>query len=947
MSQHFATLCTLLALAALPLHVFAQAADRAGDFDVAFEKFTLGNGLDVVLHVDRSDPVVAVALAAHVGSAREKPGRTGFAHLFEHLLFLESENLGKGGLDAMSARIGGEGANGFTTRDQTNYFQTVPRNALEKMLWAEADKLGYFINTVTEPVLAKEKEVVKNEKRQGVDNRPYGHTQSVIDRALYPAGHPYSWQVIGSLEDLQAATLEDVKEFYRKYYVPNNVTLVVAGDFDPAEARKLVEHYFAEIPAGESIADAPKQSGRLDSTVRFAYEDNFATLPQLTRAWPTVEQYHPDAYALDVLADYLSDGRNAPLYQALVVDAGLAAEVSMYNYTSELAGQTMLEVQGFEGVDLDAVSAVVDSTLAAFRQNGIPAADLARIKAGQETSFYNGLSSVLGKAFQLAQYNTFADDPGYASEEIGRILAVTPEDVLRAYNTYLAERPHVATSFVPEDGLALATEGSTPAAVEIERVVAGAEVDPSAEASYERTPSSFDRTAEPDYDAEPLETSVPTIDRLSFENGLEVVSITGEEVPLVDFDLRIDGGQLLEDTSALGAANFLAELLNRGTARRTPAELEAALESLGASVRVSSGRDALHVRGNTLARNFDSTLAIVAEMILEPRWDPAELELVRKQVDGELVARRAEPNAIAAQAFGELLYGEDDPRAREARGTGASVAAMTMDALRDFYRSNVSPRAATLHVVGAVDTSGIRAALVRLGSEWEGPAVPLPELPAPSAPDSASVYFFDVPDAKQSVIRVGYPALAATDARYYPAEVSNYILGGGGFASRLTQELREAKGYTYGIGSGFAGSRAVGPFAVSTGVRSDVTLEAARAIKAILADYPSTFSAADLATTRSSLIKGNARAFETAGAKLAMLGEITEYGYPDDYVEVREATVQDLTLDGVRALAGELIEPDKMVWLVVGDAATQLERMRELGYGEPVLLNPEGPAVRP
>ncbi|MDX1754240.1 MAG: pitrilysin family protein, partial [Salinimicrobium sediminis] len=288
-----AFLCTIVAGQA-----WSQQVAEATGFEVDFETFTLDNGLKVIFHVDRSDPVVAVALTSHVGSSREKEGRTGFAHLFEHLLFLESENLGKGGLDKLSARIGGSGANGSTSRDRTNYFQTVPNDALEKMLWAEADKLGYFINTVTEPVLAKEKQVVKNEKRQSVDNRPYGHTQYVIDKNLYPKDHPYNWQVIGSLEDLQNATLGDVKEFFNRWYVPNNVILTVAGDFDKDQAKGWVEKYFGEIKRGPAIPELKKQPANLQQTKKLYYEDNFARLPELTYAWPTVPSYHKDAYAL-------------------------------------------------------------------------------------------------------------------------------------------------------------------------------------------------------------------------------------------------------------------------------------------------------------------------------------------------------------------------------------------------------------------------------------------------------------------------------------------------------------------------------------------------------------------------------------------------------------------------------------------------------------------------
>jgi len=322
---------------------------------LTFEKFELDNGLDVIFHIDKSDPVVAVTLAAHVGSAREKPGRTGFAHLFEHLLFLESENLGKGGLDQLSARIGGSGANGSTSRDITNYMQTVPNDALEKMIWAEADKLGYFINTVTDPVLAKEKEVVKNEKRQRVDNRPYGHVFDVISSNLYAADHPYNWHPIGSLEDLQASTLDDVKEFFKRWYVPNNVTLVISGDFDSKQAKGWVEKYFNEIPRGEEVKPLAKRPTKLAESKKFYYEDNFAQLPQLTQVWPTMERYHADSYALDVLIKLLADGKTSPLYNELVEQQKLTSDITMFYFRSELAGELFLKVDAFDNIDLDTV----------------------------------------------------------------------------------------------------------------------------------------------------------------------------------------------------------------------------------------------------------------------------------------------------------------------------------------------------------------------------------------------------------------------------------------------------------------------------------------------------------------------------------------------------------------------------------------------------------------
>ncbi|WP_409267853.1 M16 family metallopeptidase [Massilia sp. BHUDP2] len=926
--------------ALVPAHAAKPAvASQAAGLKVDYQKFTLPNGLDVIFHIDRSDPVVAVNLTAHVGSAREKAGRTGFAHLFEHLLFLESENLGKGGLDKMSARIGGSGANGSTSQDRTNYLQTVPKDALEKMIWAEADKLGWFINTVTDPVLAKEKQVVKNEKRQGVDNAPYGHTRYVINKALYPLDHPYNWQVIGSLEDLQNATLDDVKEFFRLWYVPNNVTLVIAGDFDPAQARKWVEKYFSEIKRGAPIEAMAKRPGVVKQTVKLAHEDNFAKLPELTMAWPTVEDLHPDSYALEVLAEYLSQTKRAPFYQVLVEDSKLAPSVQIGNQTGELAGQFMLRVRAFEGKPLDDVAGAIGQAFAKFEREGISERDLNRIKAGLETRFYSSVSSVLGKSALLAEYNYLTGNPGYVEEGVRKTLAVTTADVRRVYDTYIKGKPYVATSFVPKGRLNLALSGSSKADVVEEKVVQGAEdkVDPSANADYTRTPSSFDRSKEPPYGAAPS-VKVPQVWDTKLANGMRVYGIENKEVPLVQFDIAIDGGLLLDNPDKVGVANLMARLMTQGTAKKTPQELEEAILQLGASINVFARTEDVRISVTTLARNYAATVDLVREILLEPRWDEKEFALVKQSVLSQIRQQEADPNALASSNFNKLIYGKGDIRSRNILGTSASVNAITIEDLKAYYRANLSPSNARMHVIGALPKDAVARPLAALSRAWQAKPVALPAAGAARGEAPGKVYFVDVPDAKQSVLHIGYRALAATDPDYYPATVANYILGGGGFASRLTQELREGKGYTYGIRSSFAGSKSAGPFIIASGVRSNVTLESTQLVKKILQDYAPTYSAADLETTRNFLVKSNARAFETAEAKLGMLDNISKYGWRADYVKDRERIVKSMTLPQVQALSQKYLDPSKMVWLVVGDAKTQLPRMKELGFDEPVLI---------
>jgi zinc protease len=931
-------------LLAATLIAACSSRDGSGGTDVAidFERYQLDNGLEVILHVDRSDPIAAVVMTYHVGSAREVEGKTGFAHLFEHLFFLDSEDLGPGGLDRLMTRIGSS-TNGSTSNDRTNYYEVVPIDGLEKALWAEADKLGFFINTVSESVVAKEKQIVKNEKRQGVDNQPYGHTEYVIDRALYPEGHPYSWQVIGSLEDLDNASLDDVVEFHRQWYGPDNATLVVAGDIDVAQTRAWIDRYFAEIPAASTPETPAPPAVALGETVSLVHEDNYARVPMLTMAWPTVPLYHPDQYALDVLSSLLTDGKATPFYRVLVEEAGVAPGVSSFQSNAELAGRWTLSVRAYEDVDLDRVAGAIGDAFARFESEGVPARELERVKAGYETDFYAGLASVLGKAFQLAQYGIFADDPGFAREDLSRYLGVTGSDVRRVYDTYLRGRPHVVTSFVPRGQPALALEGATRAAVVEEPIVTGAEEELGAIARGEaRTPSAIDRSVEPPF-GDPPTLTAPEVWRAELDNGVPVLGIEDHEVPLVQFSLRIEGGQLLEQAERTGVANLLAESMMAGTAGRTPEELEQAIDLLGASIGVSSGSQAFVVRGSTLARNYDATMALVQEILLEPRFDVDEFEISRQRVVNQLRQRSANPAAVTGDLFQRLLYG-DHVLAENGLGQADAVGDIALGDLRAYYAQALRPGLAAVHVSGAVSRDEALAPLARLSTEWTGAAPALPAAPV-WEPDRAGLYFVDVPGASQSVLAIGYLALAETDPDFYPATVMNFRLGGGGFASELLQVLREQRGYTYGISSGFSGTEMPGPFQIRSSVRSNVTFEALEEIRRIVERHGRDFDQTDLETTRGFLLRANAGAFETAGAKLGLLGDMSLLGFPADYVLRREQVVRDMTVPRVRELADEYLDLDGMIWLVVGDARTQLPRLRALELGEPILLDRDGRPV--
>lgn len=908
------------------------------ELELPFEQYALENGLQVLLHQDHSDPVVAVAVLYHVGSARETPGRTGFAHLFEHLLFQNSENVGPGGFINGVPALGGT-FNGGTSNDTTIYYTVVPQDALERVLWMEADRLGFFINTVNEPSLENEKQIVKNEKRQSYDNRPYGHTEFVVDSNLFPDDHPYNWQIIGSLEDLQAATLDDVRQFYERYYGPQNATLVVAGDFDPDQARAFVETYFGEIARGDDIPQRAPAPGVVEATTRLVHEDNFAQVPMLTMAWPTVEAYHPDSYALDALSALLADGRTSPFYQMVVEEDMRAPAVNASHPQRELAGQFELSARAFPGTDLDAVLESFDRAFARFESEGVGEDDLQRITAGLETGFYNRIASVLGKSFQLANYSVLAGDPGFVTEDLRRLRAVTADDVMRVYREYIAGRPHIATSFVPRGEVELALDGSEPAAVAAEAIVPDAEPTAAGDTSppFEKTPSRIDRSTAPAL-AERPQLQTPAVWTTDLANGMAVRGIEHRELPLVQFSIRLAGGLLLDDPSQPGVANLVTDMLMEGTRTRTPEELEVAIDTLGAIITVSASFEAITLRATTLARSYLDTLALAEEILLEPRWDADAFELARDRTLSEIRQQAAAPTAIAGTVLNRLLYGPDHILAHSPLGTTESVSALTLDDLRAYYDSGFSPSVAAMHVAGDITQDAVIASLASLESRWTATDVVLPDYPLPDAPTAAQVYFVDVPNAPQSVISVGQMAMARTDPDYYPATVMNHRLGGG-ITSLLFQRLRLERGYSYGAGSGFRGQRLPGPFVANTSVRANVTYESVELIRDILESYEAEYTADDLAASREELVRGNLRAFETLGALVGMLQNISAYDLPPDYISRQESTIAGLTVDDIQGLARAHLDHSRMVYVVVGDARTQLDRLGELGLGTPILLD--------
>jgi zinc protease len=930
------TIFSLLTFIAFLLLGCTTGTQPKGEFQIDYEKYTLANGLDVILHVDRSDPIVALAIQFHVGSNREEPGRTGFAHLFEHMMFQRSENVGEDQFFKKIQNAGGT-LNGGTGNDATTYFEVVPKNALEMILWLESDRMGYMINTVTEKSFAIQQNVVQNEKRQGVDNRPYGHTRAVIAKNLYPEGHPYSWTVIGEMEDLRNATVADVKEFHSKWYVPNNATLVLAGDFEVENARKLIEKYFGEIPRGGEIKDPQPNHVRLDETIKLYHEDNFARAPQFRMIWPTVENFSEDAYALDYLGELLSQGKKAPLYKVLEKEHKYTSSQYAYNGSQEITGSFNIVVTANDGVSLKEVEDGIFEAFQLFEEESFTEEDVERIKASLETDYYNTMSSILYKAFTMANYNEYAGDPSYYATDIGRIKAVTREDILRVYEKYIKGRPYLATSFVPKGKLDLIAGGSVDAGVVEEDVMNATEVniDEMEEEEIVITETSFDRSVQPPDGPDPL-LNLPEVWDDELANGMKVYGIEHHELPLVQFNIVLKGGHYLDDMAKPGVANLVATLMMEGTKNKTPQQLEEEIDKLGARIYMSASNTDITINVNSLARNYDKALDLVEEILLEPRWDTEEFELAKTSVLNRLKRQKADPNSLARDAFNHLVYGDNHIFAIDRMGTEESVTDITIDDLKAYYEACFSPSVANFHIAGDITEDYVINSLQDLAERWTPREVVFPEYTYPPPPDQSKIYFVDVPGAKQSVINIGCIGLARTDDDFYPATVMNHKLGGS-FNGNVNLVLREEKGYTYGARTYFSGYDVPGPFLASSSVRSSATLESVEIFKQLMEEYREGIPEEDLVFTKNALIKSNAREFETLRSLISMLENISIYGMPKDYVKWEEDIVRNMTLDQHKQLAITYINPGKMYYVIAGDAATQMEALAEVGFGEPAL----------
>ncbi|MEP6703388.1 MAG: pitrilysin family protein [Acidobacteriota bacterium] len=894
------------------------AAQKSGDKlpPIKIKEYQLKNGLRVVLHEDKSTPLVAVSTWYHVGSKNEELGRTGFAHLFEHMMFQGSKNYNTDYFTPLQEA--GGNVNGTTNQDRTWYYETVPSNFLELALMLEADRLGGLIEAMTQEKLDNQRDVVKNERRQRVDNQPYGTAFEKIGAIMYPKGHPYNWTTIGSMEDLQAATLDDVKNFFRRYYVPNNTVLVLSGDFNEKQARGWVEKYFGPIAKGGEITRPNNPMPKLDKEIRTTVEDT-VPLPRRFMVWHSVPQYSADEPALDLLGYILSTGRTSRLQSNLIYGKEMAQQVGAFNGTNEIAGTFQIQATARPGKSLDDIEKEINAEIERIKKEPPTADEMARAKNSNESQTVFGLQTVLGKASQLGNYTGYLNKPGYFQTDLDRYAAVTPADIQRVANTYLTSN-RLVMSYVPRKGDAPRANrggaGDRPTSVKSEKKNDALIAEQSAKLPKPGPNPKF---------------SLPAIEKTKLSNGLEVWMVQQKELPIVAMNLVLKSGQGNEPDNRTGLANITANLLDDGTKTRSAVDIANQLQAIGVGgINANAGWDSTNVSVQALTRNLDKALEIYSDVILNPTFPATELESQRARSLIGLRQQRANANVVSNIVYNKVLYG-DHPYGRDTNE--ASLKAVTRDDIVKFYEATFRPNNGVLIVVGDFDKAALKGKLENAFGGWKSGAVANRDLPTPKGFDKTGIYIVDRPNSAQSVVSIGQVGIDRSNPDYFPVVVMNSILGGD-ITSRISMNLREDKGYTYGANSGFVYRRGPGPFRAGGDIQTAVTKEAIvefmKELNGIRGGVPITDKELDY--NKQSLIRRYPGNFETVGAISNQLANLVVYGLADSYFNDYISKVNAVTLSDVNRVAKQYLDPSKMAIVVVGDRKTIEPGLKELGY---------------
>ncbi len=899
----------------VPLMVLAGNPRDEWDIEIPYKKYVLDNGLTLIVHEDHKAPIVAVNIWYHVGSKNEKPGKTGFAHLFEHLMFNGSEHFNDDYFQALE-RLGATDLNGTTNRDRTNYFQNVPKSALDVVLWLESDRMGHLLGAIDQAKLDEQRGVVQNEKRQG-ENRPYGRVRYVLAENTYPKGHPYSWTTIGSMEDLNAASLEDVHEWFKQYYGAANATLVIAGDVNPEEVKQKVEKYFGDIPSGPPVERQKVWIAKMQGEHRYHMQDR---VPQarLYKVW-NIPQWGSQEYAyLDLVTDLLSSGKTSRLYKRLVYDEQIASAVWAYIMPGEIGSQLMIVASAQPGVPLQKVEAAIDEELHRFLQEGPTEEELQRVKTNFLANFIRGIERIGGfggKSDILAMNQVFAGSPDHYKVYLQYIKNATPNMIQRTARKWLSDGVFVL------------------------------EVTPFPK--YQSKPSDVDRSKMPEAGTPP-KPDFPDLQRATLSNGLTIVLAERHTIPQVQMSLMVNAGYKTDHQSLPGVANLAMNMLDEGTKHYSALEISKRLDLLGAQVYTSSDLDYSYVFLSSLKSRLKEALDIYADIILNPKFPQKDFERLKKQTLTAIKQEKAQPTMMALRVLPVLIYGKGHPYALPFTGSGyeETVEKITRDHLVQFHRTYFKPNNATLVVVGDITMPELKRLLEKKFRQWKAGEVP--EIPIPTTQNNGAgnIYIIDRPGAVQSVIFSGdlFPP------KNNPDDMAIYMLNkilGGTFTSRINMNLREEKHWSYGARTFVAGTQAQRPFIVLAPVQTDKTAESVKEIQleltGIRESEPPTMD--ELKKVKTNEILRLPGQWETMNAVMGSITRIIRYQLPDDYYDKYPAEVEQVNLDMVKQAAQKYIHPDRMVWVIVGDRSKITEPVKALNIGEIHFIDSDGHPV--
>ena len=918
MNRQFLAALMLSALTTLTVAAPKTKTSPLPMVDIPYQKFVLDNGLTLIVHEDRKAPVVAVNVWYHVGSKDERPGRTGFAHLFEHLMFNGSENYKDDWFKVMES-AGATKLNGTTWFDRTNYFQNVPTSALDMTLWMESDRMGHMLGAIDQKVLDEQRGVVQNEKRQR-QNQPYGKVSEVIVQSTWPAGHPYSWEPIGSMEDLNAASLDDVKEWFRAYYGAANAVIVLAGDISAADAKAKVEKYFGDIPAGPVITRKQEWIAKMSGSRRSTMQDN---VPQarVYKVWNIPGYKQRDFTLLDMTCDVLAGGKNSRLYKRLVYTDRTATSVSAFVWPFEIASQVMMFATVKPGVDPAVVEKAMEEEMAALLATGPTAAELERIKTTNFASFARGserIDGFDGKSSILAESQVYGGSPDFYKTRLGWVAGATPVEVQGAAKRWLSDGVFVLN------------------------------VDPVPQ--FKHAATGADRSKVP-ATGEPPALKLPTPARAKLSNGLEIVVVERHAAPVVDFTLMADAGFAADASAKPGTARLAMLMIQEGTKTRDSLQIADRAETLGANIAVGSSLDRSFLNMNALSSRLPESLDLYADVLLNPTFPDKELERLRGQTLATIQQEKAQPSAMINRVFPRLIYGEGHAYSNPASGTGTeeAVKSFTGADLGAFYKKWVRPDNSVLLVVGDTTLAQIQPLLEQRFGAWRSPAEakPTKNIGAVQLAAKPRVYLIDRPGAEQSQIVAGTVGPTRADPDHIRFVVLDTLLGGN-FTSRLNMNLREDKHWSYGAGTRLTDAIGPGTYRAGAGVQTDKTAESMLEIRKELREVLTTRKPdqKEVQFAKDSIAIALPGNNETSNEIAGSYGEILTFGLKDSYWNDFVGEVAAVTPEAIAQSASKLIHPDALTWVVVGDLSKIEAKVRALNFGEVTVIDAEGRPVK-